>query len=190
MFYTNGWMTATEFQHWLLHLYGKQREHRLLVVDCYKPHRAAESIKMAKERCKVDIVIILGAGGCTSIVQPMDKCISKPFKEIMRKSWREWMCQDRAKTKHGNLKQPTRQYAMNWVSKAWDSILQGTVINSFLVCGISNTLDGSKDDYDYVPALELESVDEEEQEEVEDDLEDNTHIDDLGDPFGDYSDVD
>ena len=147
---TNGWMTATEYQHWLLHLYG---EHRLLVVDCYKPHRAEESIKMAKERCNADVVIV--PGGCTSIIQPMDKCINKPFKESMRKSWQEWMCQDRAKTKQGNLKQPTRHDAINWVSKAWDSISQETVINSFLVCGISNALDGSEDDYvcDDVPGV-------------------------------------
>ena len=63
-------------------------------------------------------------------------------------------------------------------------------MNSFLVCGISNALDGSEDDYvsDDVPAIDLESV--EEEEEGEDDLEDGTEIDDLGDPFSDDSDVD
>ena len=187
---TNGWMTATEYQNWLLHVYGKQRERRFLVVDCYKPHKAEESIKMAKERCNANVVIV--PGGCTSIIQPMDKCINKPFKESMRQSWQEWMRQDRAKTKQGNLKQPTRQDAINWVSIAWDSISQETIVNSFLVCGISNALDGSEDDYvsDDVPAIELESVEEEEGEEGEDDLEDGTDIDDLGDPFSDDSDVD
>lgn len=113
----------------------------------------------------------------------------------MRQSWQEWMCQDRSKTKQGNLKQPTRQDAIDWVSKAWDSISQETIINSFLVCGISNALDGSEDEYvsDDVPAVELESVEEEEDEEEgeeEEELEDGTDIDDLGDPFSDDSDVD
>ena len=44
-------------------------------------------------------------GGCTSIVQPMDR---KPFKEHIRASWQEWRRQNKAKTKKGNLKQPTR----------------------------------------------------------------------------------
>ena len=86
---------------------------------------------------------IMIPGGCTSIVQPMDKCINKPFKESMRQSWQGWMREGRAKTKMGNLKQPTRQDAINWVSKAWDSIKQETIANSFLICGISNALDNA-----------------------------------------------
>ncbi len=48
-------------------------------------------------------------------------------------------------TKSGNLKQPTRQYAIDWVSAAWKSIKTETIVHSFLVCGISNALDGSED---------------------------------------------
>ena len=69
------------------------------------------------------------------------------------------MREDRAKTKMGNLKQPTRQDAINWVSKDWDSIKQETIVNSFLICGISNALDGSEDDHvsDDLPVVELDS---------------------------------
>jgi len=105
---TNGWMTAEEYQHWLIHVYGK--------VDRYKPHQTEDSIKKVKDRCNSEVIII--PGGCTSIVQPMDRCINQPFKEYMRTSWQEWMRKDRAKTKKGNLKQPTRQDVVNWVSKA------------------------------------------------------------------------
>ena len=35
---TNGWMTATEYQHWLVYVLGKEREQRLLVINSYKPH--------------------------------------------------------------------------------------------------------------------------------------------------------
>ena len=49
----------------------------------------------------------------------MGRCINRRFKEYMRASWQEWMQQDRAKTKKGNLKQ---QDAINWVSKDWESI--------------------------------------------------------------------
>jgi len=43
------------------------------------------------------------------------------------------MREGQAKTKMGNLKQPTRQDVINWVSKDWDSIKQETIVNSFLI---------------------------------------------------------
>ena len=71
------------------------------------------------------------------------------------------------------------------MSIAWDSISQETIVNSFLVCGISNALDGSEDDYvsDDVPAIELESVEKMMTWRMAD-------IDDFGDPFSDDSDID
>jgi len=59
----------------------------------------------------------------------------------------------------GNLKQPTHQDVINWVSKDWNSIKQETIVNSFLICGISNALDGSEDDHvsDDLPVTELDS---------------------------------
>ena len=159
------------------------------MVDSYKPHQSEESITMAKERCNADVIII--PGGCTSVVQLMDKCINKPFKESMRQSWQGWMREGQAKTKMGNLKQPTRQDAINWVSKAWDSIKQETIVNSFLICGISNALDGSEDDHvsDDLPDIELDSGtmgEESEEDEAEDS---DSDADELGDPFSDDSDT-
>ena len=119
----------------------------------------------------------------------MDKCINKPFKDHMRASWREWMRQDRAKTKSRNLKQPTRE---DWVSKAWDSISPDTFIRSFKVCGISNVFDGTEDD---MVSDDLPSVDSEpEDQDSESDDEGDTHTadDDVDgiDPFSDDSDSD
>ena len=173
-------------QHWLVHVYGRLSQHRLLVIDSYKPHLAPTNITMAKDQCNSDVVII--PGGCTSIVQPMDKCINKPFKEHMRASWQSWMREDRAKTKMGKLKQPSRQDAINWVSRAWAAIKQETLTHSFLVCGISNTLDGSEDDMacDDVPSIELDESlgSDSDAENVDDD------VDGLGDPFSEYSSSD
>ena len=189
---TNGWMTA-EYQYWLLHIYGKESQRRLLIVDIYKPHQMENNIKKVKDSCNSDVIII--PGGCTSIVQPMDRCINRPFKEYMRASWQEWMRQDRAKTKKGNLKQPSHQDAINWVSKAWDSIKLETLTNSFLVCGISNALDGSQDDLvpDDLPSVEMETEEDEESEknDGEENGEEDEEADvDEVDPFSDDSDSD
>ena len=93
------------------------------------------------------------------------------------------MQDDRPKTK-GNLKQPTRQDVINWVSKAWDAIKSDTLIHSFLVCGISNAPDGSEDDLasDDVPFAEWDS-------EVEC-SDSDSEADGLGNPFTNDSDSD
>ena len=59
-------------------------------------HITKESVDMAKDECNAELVII--PGGCTSIVQPMDKCINHPFKQRVREHWQEWTRQDRPKT--------------------------------------------------------------------------------------------
>lgn len=87
------------------------------------------------------------------------------------------MREERALTKAGNLKQPTRQDAINWVSEAWRSIKEDTLIHSFLVCGLSNALDGSQDDLvsSDMPAVnadEIEPAEEEEDVEIEGDADD------------------
>ena len=178
---TNGWMTAEEYHHWLQHVYGREVEQRLLVVDIYRPHQTVASINFAKRECNTDVIVI--PDSCTSIAQPMDKCINNPFKEAMRACWEEWMRGDRQKTLMRNLKQPTRQEVLTWVSKAWGSIKQETLVRSFLVCGISNALDGSEDDLPSVLSAEVESDDGE--------CSDNgSDADGLGDPFSDDSDSD
>ena len=82
---TNGWMTAAEYHRWLVNVLKTDDHRRLLIVDSYTPHRSEANVKTANNRCNADVLII--PGGCTSIVQPMDKCINKPFKESMRASW-------------------------------------------------------------------------------------------------------
>ena len=90
----------------------------------------------------------------------------------------------RALTQKGNLKQPTWQDVISWVSKAWSGIKTDLLVKSFLVYGISNALDGSQDDLvcDKVSAVDANST-ESESEDAEDteDAEDPTDgdVDDL-----------
>lgn len=173
-------------------MFGRRDNRRLLIVDKYRPHRSEESITLAKEECYSEVIII--PGGCTSIVQPMDKCV-KPFKDRIRDSWSEWMRSPRAKTKQGNLKQPTRQDVINWASRAWQEIRPELLIHSFLVCGISNALDGTEDDLtsDKLPQVDMDAEEEsgEESGDEDEDPESDSESDaDNLDPFDTDTDTD
>ena len=84
---TNGWMTAPEYHHWLTSVLKKQDERRLLIVDSYRAHITKESTDVVKRGCNAKLVVI--SGGCTSVAQPMDKCINRPFKQQIRDQWQE-----------------------------------------------------------------------------------------------------
>ncbi|CAG8857274.1 11221_t:CDS:2, partial [Gigaspora margarita] len=54
----------------------------------------------------IDLAVI--PGGLTSICQPLDAAINKPFKDNLRKEWHLWMAKGGCgTTKAGNLKRAT-----------------------------------------------------------------------------------
>ncbi|XP_065840181.1 uncharacterized protein [Oscarella lobularis] len=157
--------------------------------DGVEKEKADDSRKIASEECNSEIVLI--PGGCTSIAQPMDRSVNKPFKESIRESWSSWMRQNGGgKTPAGNLKQPTRQNVIDWVAEAWRKISPELLVKSLLVCGISNALDGSEDDLlsDDLPRLNEEDEGGNESDE-EDSPSDSDDDDDLS-SFGDEEDDD
>ena len=79
---------------------------------------------------------------------------------------------------------PARQHVINWVSHAWESISADTISKFFLVCGISNSVNGSEDDLirEEIPR-DLEDSDDETYEGAGED----DDVNDL-DPFSDSDD--
>lgn len=59
----------------------------LLLMD----KAASHSVDTAKKVNNMECVLI--PGGCTSLVQPLDVSLNKPFKSSMRSQWKEWMDQ-------------------------------------------------------------------------------------------------
>ncbi|KAG7344198.1 DDE superfamily endonuclease [Nitzschia inconspicua] len=58
--------------------------------------------------------------GCTSVVQPIDVGVNKPFKDRIKSQWWEWTIgfgQD-----GGNIPTPSREDVQHWVVEAWNSI--------------------------------------------------------------------
>ena len=145
-----GWMDSDLTREWLHRVWNKRPgasicKRSMLVWDSFRAHLTQEN-KDAAENIKTDLNVI--PGGLTSILSPLDVAINKPFKDRMKEQWAEWMFSGKArKTAGGNLAKPDLQLVVKWVKEAWDSIPVEVVKKSFLKCGISNELDGTKDHY-------------------------------------------
>ena len=93
---------------------------------------------------------------------------------------------EKAKGPHKkDVKQPRSQDVIDWVSKARREIRVGLLWKSFLVCGISNALDGSQDDLvcDKIPIVDASSTDAPDNAN-EDDTDADADVEDF-DPFED-----
>lgn len=62
---------------------------------------------------------------------------------MLKFQWADFMRADE-RTNKGKLKRPTRQDVLTWVGKAWDSVSEAVIEESFKSCGISNALNGSE----------------------------------------------
>ena len=87
-------------------------------------------------------------GGLTSQLQPADVSWNKPFKTAYRELYNEWMATgDKSYTPAGNMRAPEKKLCLEWVNVAWRKVTTDVVIKSFKACGISNSTDGSEDDF-------------------------------------------
>ena len=81
--------------------------------------------------------------GLTSILQPLDVSINKPYKDSIRHSYEEATIA----FKSNKIPKIKREVLLKWVVENWEnSIKKDSIEKSFLICGISNNLDGSEDD--------------------------------------------
>ena len=112
----------------------------------------------------IDVTII--PGGLTPVVQPLDKCLNKPFKDNVHRKYLAWMTLGPFEfTPAWKKKAPSRNLVLWWIKEVWAEIPKEMVIKSFKTCGISNALDGTEDDV--VHSEETPEVDDEDIEENE-----------------------
>ena len=121
-------------------------EQSLLVWDSFRAH-LTDDVKAALKQRKIDVAVV--PVGLTPVLQPLDKCLNKPFEY----------------TPSGKKKAPTRNLVLRWVNEAWREIPPEMVMKSFKTCGISNALDGTEDDELY--SEEGQEIDDDEDNEFE-----------------------
>jgi len=84
-----GWMTEELMLEWLKIVWGHRprtflNQPSILVLDAFKGH-LTDSMKNRLRKMKTELVVI--PGGMTSVLQPMDVSINKPFKDRLRQQY-------------------------------------------------------------------------------------------------------
>jgi hypothetical protein len=151
-FQENAWMDANLMIKYIDYFNdNRSGASTMLVYDSFRGH-LEESVKEKFRSNNVDLAVI--PGGLTSICQPLDVAINKPFKDNLRKEWHLWMANGGAgKTAAGNLRRAKYSDVCNWVKHAWENISSETIINSFINCNITESLDSDNEE------LEISNID-------------------------------
>ena len=119
---------------------GLLRKKSLLIWDSFQAHRV-DSVKRAVRQTNTDIAVI--PGGLTSILQPLDVFLNKPFKDHLRELWNDWMIEGQKSFTHtGNMRVASLPTLCSWVLDSWRSLPVEMVAQSFKNCAISNLMDG------------------------------------------------
>ena len=124
----------------------------ILVMDSFSTHLTDAAVEKLHANSVYTVIV---PGGCTSILQPLDVSLNKPFKAILRRHWQQYMLDNaeelerqraEGKTPLSMLKipAPSKQLMVDWIIAAWLELAQkvDAVKKSFLVTGISNALGG------------------------------------------------
>jgi len=114
------------------------RFHRF-IIDHRKEHsyplhliaNMDETMKAASKRENTDLAVI--RGGLTSILQPLDVSLNKPFIDGVRKRWMQWMTDGIHEfTATRRQKKPSEEVICLWISQAWNEIPAELITASFL----------------------------------------------------------
>lgn len=140
-----GWMDGEHMTTWLKKIvlpYTKKAK-TLLILDSFSAHTDAPFALLAS-KSNINLAVI--PGGCTSKVQPLDVSVNKPFKDVARHQWIEFITSCVETTKSGNLKAATKEQVVAWVKQGMEYLTDhpGMIKKAFLVCGLSNKMDGSE----------------------------------------------
>ena len=155
----------------------------MLVYDSFSGH-LEQSVKEKFHESGIHLMVI--PGGLTSICQPLDVSINKPFKDNLRKEWHTWMASGGAEeTAAGNLRRASFSDVCLWVKHAWEGISTEVIFESFKKCKISNDLgldsevsdDSISDsDFDDHDIDDDDEIDDDDDEIIDDEIDDDDEI--------------
>ena len=91
-----------------------------MVWDSFRVH-LTESVKEVSQQQNINVAVI--PSGLTPVLQPLDKCLKKSFKESMRREYQSWMIMGPFEfTPAGKKKVQSRNLVLGWIKKSWREI--------------------------------------------------------------------
>jgi len=126
-----GWMTEELMLERLKIVWGRRHRNQpsMLVLDIFKRH-LTDSVK--NHLCKMKTELVFIPGRMTSVLQPMNLSINKPFKDRLRQQYLTWIADlARELTETGKIKCTAPTEVARWVSAAWSAIPESIIIRSF-----------------------------------------------------------
>ena len=89
-----GWIMEELLLGWLKIVWGRRprallNQPSMLVLDAFKGH-LTDSMK--NQLCKMKTEFVVIPGGMTSVLQPMDVSVNKPFKDRLRQQYLKMDC--------------------------------------------------------------------------------------------------
>ncbi|MCG8431977.1 MAG: hypothetical protein MJA29_12505 [Candidatus Omnitrophica bacterium] len=130
-----GWMDENVMNDWLDSVYVKRPDGffhvnpAILTLDSMTAHKTA-SVKEHLKRKNSKIGII--PGGLTKLLQPLDISVNRSFKQHVRMSWEQWMCDgEHSFTKTGRQRRASYALVAEWIVDAWKKVPISAIVNGF-----------------------------------------------------------
>lgn len=111
-----------------------------LIIDTLKSHISDETIARCAD---IGIEVHVIPGGCTSLTQPCDIGINKPFKDRLKRKWWTWI--ENGGRHRSIFNNPSRETIGKWIDESWSALPEAIVRSSW-----------RKTDYDYFEGEEEE----------------------------------
>ena len=130
------------------------KSQKLLVLDVHQAQKT-ELVKATFKNCRTSMAMV--PPGCTSLVQPLDVSINKPFKQYLEEASEEHYYNNTTSWMEGKISAKERRILMSkWVVDAWDKIChqnKESIKRSFIKTGIAIPEDGSRNQEIYIEGV-------------------------------------
>ena len=127
---------------------------KILVADV---HRAQQTDGFKALLKKKNTELVNNPPGCTSWVKPLDVSFNKPFKDVVKQQFEKHLEENLQRYTEGKISASERRLLVTkWVGKACAEVgsNRDMVVRSFKKCGISLSLDGSKNGKIHIESIE------------------------------------
>lgn len=134
-----GWMDERSCRLWFEKIWLPQvstKEESLLLLDEFKCHMQKVFVnKLADAGSEVEFI----PGGYTSVLQPCDVGINRPFKKHIREQYTRWAVENlKDVERSANVPVPSRKDVCLWAKQAWDAISPDSIRRTFARIGYCN----------------------------------------------------